>query len=485
MRLLKRNTPFCWDAAAQESFECLKALLVSTPLLRPPDYHRDYTLYLVIADTTIGMVLVQDDNDGIEHIIYYLSHNLLDTETRYAYVEKLALAVVCIVILQEFDLEFTTAKSKKSLVFAELLCSLPSVTPPSRLEDHIPDETLFLINTLYPWYMDIIVYLQMSSFHPNLSKDARRRICHQSQPYHIIGDTMYRLGIDSILHRCLTLEEAERVLNDFHFGTCGGHMSGYATTQKILCAGYFWPSIFKDCILVVRSCHECQIYQRKICAPPTPLHLVVTIGPFSKWAIDYMTYNPRSAGGHGYIIISIDYFTKWAEVIPTLSEDGHTTAQFLFNHVISRFGVPQAIVTDHGKHFCNHMMTDLTTQLGLWHDSSTPYYPQANGQVEAINKVLVTILQRIVGMHKSNWHLMLFFALWAYRTLVKDATRFTPFQLIYGMEATLPIECEIPSLKLAIKLLPNTTPVEERLLYLERLNETRRLASLAIEARKE
>ena len=79
---------------------------------------------------------------------------------------------------------------------------------------------------------------------------------------------------------------------------------------------------------------------------------------------------------------------------------------------------------------------------------------------------------------------MLFPALWAYRTSVKDATGFTPFQLVYGLEATLPIECEIPSLKLVVELLPNTTPVEERLLYLERLDETRRLASLAIETQK-
>jgi len=112
-----------------------------------------------------------------------------------------------------------------------------------------------------------------------------------------------------------------------------------------------------------------------MCVPPTPLHPIVTVGPFAKWGIDYTTCNPRSAGGHGYIIVAVDYFTKWAEAMPTLTEDSHTAAQFLFNHVISRFGVPQAIVTDHGKHFRNHMMVELTTQLGLRHDSSTPYYP--------------------------------------------------------------------------------------------------------------
>ena len=130
------------------------------------------------------------------------------------------------------------------------------------------------------------------------------------------------------------------------------------------------------------------------------------------------------------------------------------------------------------------MMAELTSKLGLRHDSSTPYYPQTNGQVEAVNKVLVTMLQRMIGIHKSNWHLMLFSALWAYRTSVKDVTRFTLFHLIYGLEATLPIECEIPSLKLVVELLPNTSPEEEHLLYLERLDETCRLAALVIEAQK-
>ena len=134
-----------------------------------------------------------------------------------------------IIILQEFDLEFTTAKSTKSLVFADLICSLPIDSPPSHSKEHIPDETIFLINTHDPWYGDIIMYLQTSTFRSKLTKDARRRIRHQSQPYRIMGDTLYRVGVDSVLRRCLTLEEAERVLNDCHSGAYGGHMSGYAT----------------------------------------------------------------------------------------------------------------------------------------------------------------------------------------------------------------------------------------------------------------
>eukprot|EP00253_Pinus_taeda_P018091 PITA_18091 len=188
-----------------------------------------------------------------------------------------------------------------------------------------------------------------------------------------------------------------------------------------------------------------------MCAPPAPLHPIIVFSPFAKWGIDFITCNPHSAGGHAYIILAVNYFTKWAEAMPTFLEDGKTAATFFFNHIIARLDVPQAIITDHGSHFRNIMMTELTDQLGLHHDSSTPYYPQAN-------------------------------ALWAYRTSVKKSTSFTPFQLVYGLEAVLPIECEIPSLQLAIELLPATSEEEKCFLYLAQLDENRRNATLAIEA---
>eukprot|EP00253_Pinus_taeda_P012824 PITA_12824 len=174
--------------------------------------------------------------------------------------------------------------------------------------------------------------------------------------------------------------------------------------------------MFKYCITTVRSCHACQIFDSKTRRPPTPLHPVVAVGPFAKWGIDFMTCNPTSTGGHGYIIVAVDYFTKWVEAMPTLNNSSEMAALFFFNHVVSRFGVPQAIVTDHGSYFRNHMMAELAAKLGLSHDSSIPYYPQANGQVEAINKVLKRMLQRMIGFHKWDWHLILYSALWAYWT---------------------------------------------------------------------
>ena len=94
--------------------------------------------------------------------------------------------------------------------------------------------------------------------------------------------------------------------------------------------------------------------------PPVPLHPIITVGSFLKWGIDFMMCNPHSVGGQAYIIVAMDYFTKWAKAMPTLVADGKTAAQFIFNHIISRFGVPQAIVTDHDSHFHHYMVAELT-----------------------------------------------------------------------------------------------------------------------------
>jgi hypothetical protein len=289
-RLLKKGSEFVWDKIANNAFEALKLSLTKAPLLFPLEYSRDYFLYLAASEYTIGMVLIQEDDNHDEHVIYYLSRSLSSTEIKYQHVEKLALAAVqavqrfrhyilsrkttvishCnpmqhiltrqllgakyskwIVILQEFDLEFDRAMSKKSLVFAELICDFPHTATEKVAVDSLPDESLFLISTDDIWYRDIIIYLQTQTFQPNLSSNERRRVCYQAHHYIILGDTLYHRGIDSIFRRCLTFAEAKKALNDYHSGACGGHMFGYDTAQKILRTGYFWPSLFKDCITVV------------------------------------------------------------------------------------------------------------------------------------------------------------------------------------------------------------------------------------------
>jgi transposase InsO family protein len=183
------------------------------------------------------------------------------------------------------------------------------------------------------------------------------------------------------------------------------------TTQNMIRAGYFWPTLFHDCIHTIKQCDKCYLYANKAHAPPSFLHTSITVDPLCKWAIDFMTCHPPSSNGHKYIVMEVDYFTKWDEGMPTFSNTTDTTTRFFFNHVITCFRVPLQLVSDHGKHFENKIFAKLTSKLGFTHEFASPYYPQFNGEVEVFKKFLKTMLQCIVNKHKTNWHHMLFSAL--------------------------------------------------------------------------
>jgi hypothetical protein len=194
---------------------------------------------------------------------------------------------------------------------------------------------MFLIASLDPWYGDILVYLQTLKCPTSASRDERRHICHQAKNYLILEDTLYRQGVDFIFCRCLTHEEAKLVINDFHTGACGSHLSGLETSKNILRVGYFWPTLIKDCIKSLKKCHPCQIFSRNMRAHPAPMFHVITVGPFTKRGTDYTTCNSPSARGKRYIIVVLEYFTKWVESMPTFKYDGETVALFLFNQIIA------------------------------------------------------------------------------------------------------------------------------------------------------
>ena len=161
-------------------------------------------------------------------------------------------------------------------------------------------------------------------------------------------------------------------------------------------------------------------------AHPTPLYRVITMGPFMKWGIDFTMCHLVFYMGHKYIIVEVDYFTKWVKTMLTFSNDGKTEALLIFNHKIAWFWIPKHIVMDNGSHFQNTMMIEFLTTLGFKQDHSYPSYPQANKEVEEVNKFLKIMLQLIVDKNRSNWQIILFPTLWAYRTSIKIAIGFTP-----------------------------------------------------------
>ena len=114
-------------------------------------------------------------------------------------------------------------------------------------------------------------------------------------------------------------------------------------SPKNLKSGYFWPSIFKDCVDVVKRCHSCHVFTCDMRSKPALLHPIITVSPFTKWGLDFMDCNPTSTGGHHHIIVAVDYFMKWAEAMPTVKSDGETATHFVFNQIITRFEIPKGL----------------------------------------------------------------------------------------------------------------------------------------------
>jgi hypothetical protein len=218
-----------------------------------------------------------------------------------------------------------------------------------------------------------------------------------------------------------------------------------------------------------------------------PLHPVMPQAPFEKWGIDYVgPIKPAARGSQArYIIVATDYLTKWAEAKAVRKADAKSTAKFLYENIITRFGCPLELVSDQGTHFINEVIGELLRTFLIIHRKSTPYYPRANGQAESTNKVLSSILTKICEVKRNDWEHKLHSALWAYRTAFKTTTGQTPFQLACGMEAVMPAEYVLPSLRIAIdERLNEEESIRRRLISLEKLSEARQLAIHAMTVEK-
>ena len=380
--LLLKDTKFQFDEECKTTFMLLKERLVTAPIAIAPDWDKSFELMCDISDYAIGAVLGQRKNN-VFHTIYYASRTLNDAQLNYATTEKELLAVVYafdkfrpylmgnkvlvytdhaairhlvskkdakprlirwILLLQEFDVEIKDKKGTENVVADHLSrLELTQQLEPkfTVINECFPDERLLAISTnkFFPWYADYVNFLAGKIILPDFSYQQKKNFFSEVKHYFWEEPILYRHCADQVIRRCVPEEEMTNILKHCHTLEYGGHFGTQRTAAKVLQSGFYWPTMFKDAHAFVTTCDRCQHTGNISRRNEMPLQNILEVELFDVWGIDFMGHFPSSYNNK-YILLAVDYVSKWIEAIATPTNDGKVVLNFLRKNIFTRFGTP-------------------------------------------------------------------------------------------------------------------------------------------------
>ncbi|GKC46766.1 reverse transcriptase domain-containing protein [Tanacetum coccineum] len=362
--LLEKETPFFFSKECIESFNTLKRKLTEAPILIAPDWDLPFKIMCDASDFAIGIVLGQRKNKHFQPI-HYASKTMTEAQAHYTTTEKELLAVVYafekfrsylarlmwwILLLQEFDVEIRDKKGAENLTADHL----------SRLENPHQNEfenkeitETFPLETLGPvafrddntlWFADFTNYHAGNFIVKGMSSQQKNKFFKDVKHYFWDDPFLFKICADQVIRRCVSGQEAFDILKACHSGPTGGNYGANYTAKKIFDSGFYWPTIYKDAHDFVTRCDICQRQGKISQRDEMPQNSIQVCEIFDIWGIDFMGPFPSSRGNK-YILVAVDYLSKWVEAKALPTNDARVVCKFL-KTLFSRFGAPRASISD-------------------------------------------------------------------------------------------------------------------------------------------
>ena len=500
--LTKKYARFIWTAECQKSFDYIKDSLSVVPLLMYPDTNKPYVLYTDASDTCIGACLSQLDESGEEKPIYFLSHRLSRTQTRWSTIEKEAFAIHY--SLQKLHVylhgaEFTIKTDHMPLkyllespmqnrkiqqwaltlsgynckveyikgqnnVLADMLSRLPARDGEVEEETQIDlNDNMYQVNAIDSNQIDPkrlatckpdfggmeLPNLKDFDIVEEQSKDQEiQKIIQKlkNDPNHSLSKRY--MIIDQVLY-FVSSPNDEPVLRMYipshlreivleQYHDANGHM-GVDKTYLTMGRKYFWPKMFQEAFSYVSACIPCQ--ERVLKAKKAPLqNPELPPYPFAKVCMDISGPYPRSLSGNRYIVSLVDIYSGYPEAWPLPDKCADSIAHILIEEFFPRHSCPLQIVTDNGSENENRIVRETLKALNIDHITTSFYHPEANAKVERFHRTLHDILAKKLDQDITTWDLHLNQTLAAVRFSVSEPTKHSPFFLVYNRDPVLPVD---------------------------------------------
>ncbi|GKB80999.1 reverse transcriptase domain-containing protein [Tanacetum coccineum] len=386
----EKETPFIFSKECIEAFETLKKKLTEASILVAPDWDLPFEIMCDASDFAVGAVLGQQllavvyafekfwSYLVLSKTIVYTDHSAL----KYLLAKQDAKPRLLrwILLLQEFDVIIRDKKGAENLA-ADHLSRLENPhqgdLEKKEINETFPLETLRMISfhgdSSTPWFADIANYHAGNFVVKGMSSQQKKKFFKDVRHYFWDDPYLFRIGADQVIRRCVYGQEAVDILTACHNGPTGGHHGANYTAKKVFDSGFYWPTIYRDAHDMVKSCDSCQRQGKISQKDEMPQNAIQVCEIFDVWGIDFMGPFPSSRGNK-YILVAVDYLSKWVEAKALPTNDARVVVKIL-KSLFARFGTPRAIISDRGTHFCNDQFAKVMLKYGVTHRLSTAYHP--------------------------------------------------------------------------------------------------------------